>query len=67
MFEKQYSGMGAVIDLATLKHCPLNGRDTILETSIQENDADEQVDQYKTETGLQRVQFERNALVKGVV
>lgn len=66
MFDKQYSGLGAVIDLATLKHCPLNGRDTILETSIQENDADEQVDQYKTETGLQRVQFDRNALIKGV-
>ncbi len=67
MFDNQYAGMGVVLDLSTLKHCPLNGRDTVLETNIQANDADEQVDQYKTETGLQRVNFEKNALLKGVV
>ncbi len=66
MFDNQYSGIGVVLDLSTVKHCPLNGRDTVLETSIQENDADEQVDQYKSETGLQRVNFEKNALLKGV-
>jgi len=44
----------------------LNGRDTVLETNIQDNDADEEVDQYKTETGLQRTNFEKNALLKGV-
>ena len=66
MFDNQYAGMGAVIDLSTLKHCPLNGRDTMLETNIQDNDADEEVDQYKTEAGLQRTNFEKNALLKGV-
>lgn len=66
MFDNQYSGMGVVLDLATLKHCPLNGRDTALETNIQDNDADEEVDQYKTECGLQRENFEKNALLKGV-
>ena len=67
MFDNQYSGMGAVLDLSTVKHCPLANRDTALETSIQENDADEQVDQYKSEVGLQRTNFEKNALLKGVV
>ncbi len=67
MFENQYAGMGVVVDLSTLKHCPLNGRDTLLETNIQDNDADEEVDQYKTECGLQRTNFEKNALLKGVV
>jgi len=66
MFDNQYAGMGVVIDLSTLKHCPLNGRDTSLETNIQDNDADEEMDQYKTEVGLQRVNFEKNALLKGV-
>ena len=67
MFDNQYAGMGVVVDLSTLKHCPLNGRDTLLETNIQDNDADEEVDQYKTECGLQRTNFEKNALLKGVV
>ncbi len=67
MFENQYAGIGVVLDLSTIKHCPLNGRDTMLETNIQDNDADEEVDQYKTEAGLQRVNFEKNALLKGVV
>src|SRR3989339_1512694 len=67
MFDNQYAGMGVVLDLSTLKHCPLNGRDTSLETNIQDNDADEEMDQYKTEVGLQRVNFEKNALIKGVV
>ncbi len=66
MFDNQYAGMGVVLDLSTLKHCPLNGRDTSLETNIQDNDADEEMDQYKTEVGLQRVNFEKNALIKGV-
>ena len=67
MFENQYAGIGVVLDLSTIKHCTLNGRDTLLETNIQDNDADEEVDQYKTEAGLQRVNFEKNALLKGVV
>jgi len=67
MFDNQLSGTGVVLDLATVKHCPLANRDTMLETSIQENDADEQVDQYKSEVGLQRVNFEKNALLEGVV
>ena len=67
MFDNQYAGMGVVLDLSTLKHCPLNGRDTALETNIQDNDADEEVDQYKSECGLLRANFEKNALIKGVV
>lgn len=67
MLDGAYAGTGIVLDLSTLKHCPLNGRDTVLETNIQDNDADEEMDQYKTETGLQRTNFEKNALLKGVV
>ena len=67
MFDNQYSGIGVVLDLDTLKHAVLNGRDTELKTNIQDNDADEEVDQYLTECGLQRMNFEKNALLKGVV
>lgn len=68
MFDRApYNGYGVVVDLSTLKHCPLQSRDTMLETNIQERDADERVDQYKSETGLQRVNFEKNAILKGVV
>jgi len=66
MFEQQYAGLGLVLDLETIKHCPLNGADTSLKTNIQENDADGWEDEYLTETGLQRVNFEKNALLKGV-
>ncbi len=66
MFDGSYAGMGFVIDLSTLKHCPLNGRDTELKTNIQDNDADSEEDQYLTETGLQRVNMEKNALLKNV-
>ncbi|MBI3421218.1 MAG: DUF5309 family protein [Candidatus Sungbacteria bacterium] len=67
MFDNQYNGIALVLDLSTLKHCVLNGRDTALQTNIQANDADEETDQYLTEVGLQRVNFEKNALLKGVV
>lgn len=67
MFDNQYNGIAVVLDLSTLKHCVLNGRDTELKTNIQANDADEETDQYLTEVGLQRVNFEKNAFLKGVV
>lgn len=67
MFDNQYSGIAVVLDLSTVKHAVLNGRDTVLQTNIQANDADEEVDQYLTESGLQRQNFEKNALLKGVV
>jgi len=67
MFDNQYNGIAVVLDLSTIKHCVLNGRDTELKTNIQATDADEEVDQYLTEVGLQRVNFEKNALLKGVV
>ncbi len=67
MFDNQYTGIGAVVDLDTLKHAVLNGRDTTLQTNIQDPDADEESDQYLTECGLQRMNFEKNALLKGVV
>ena len=44
----------------------MNGRDTTLQTNIQANDTDGQVDQYLTECGLQRNQSPRQALLLGV-
>lgn len=67
MFEKQYAGLGAVIDINTIKHRPLNGRDTALTTNVQLPGDDKFKDEYLTEAGLQRVNFEKNALIKGVV
>lgn len=67
MLEGEYSGTGIVLDVTTVKHRPLNGRDTALTTSVQNPGDDHFIDEYLTETGLQRVNFEKNALLKGVV
>lgn len=67
MFEQEYSGLGVVLDITTIKHRPLNGRDTALTTSVQLPGDDKFKDEYLTEAGLQRVNFEKNAILKGVV
>ena len=67
MFDQQSSGLGVVLDVTTVKHRPLNGRDTALTTSVQLPGDDKFKDEYLTEAGLQRVNFEKNAILKGVV
>jgi hypothetical protein len=61
-----YGGMGIVVDPANIKYRPLAGRDTKLETNIQANDADQRIDQYITEAGLEVRLPETHAVITGV-
>lgn len=64
MFDGEYAGMGVVLDMTTVVHRPL--RDTVLQTNIQDRGDDEIIDQYLTECGLARVNFEKNAMITNV-
>jgi hypothetical protein len=66
MFDGEYAGYGVVLDMETIKHRPLQNRDTVLQTNIQDAGDDEVTDQYMTECGLARVNFQKNALIKNV-
>ena len=66
MFDGAYAGYGVILDMETIKHRPLQNRDTVLQTNIQDAGDDEVTDQYMTETGLARVNFQKNALIKNV-
>jgi len=67
LFIGDYSGYAFLLDMECFKYRYMNNRDTKLETNIQANDADGEVDQYITECGLQRMQAPRHALLKGVI
>lgn len=66
LFVNDYAGYAFLLDLECFKYRFMNNRDTKLETNVQANDVDGEIDQYKTEAGLQRMQAPRNALLKGV-
>jgi len=66
LFVQDYAGYAFLLDMDCFKYRFMNNRDTKLETNIQAPDADGQVDQYITESGLQRVQAPKNALLLGV-
>lgn len=66
MFVQDYAGYAFMLDMENFKYRFMNDRDTKLETNIQANDADGQVDQYITECGLQREQAAKHALLLGV-
>jgi len=66
LFVEDYSGYAFLLDLECFKTCYMSGRDTKLQTNIQGNDVDGEIDQYITECGLMRVQASKNALLKGV-
>lgn len=66
MFDGEYAGYGIILDMETIKHRPLQNRDTVLKTNIQDAGDDEVTDQYITETGLARVNFQKNAMIKNV-
>lgn len=61
-----YGGYGVVIDPDAVKFRPLKGRDTRLETNIQNNDEDQRKDQYITEAGLEVRNPEKHFVVTGV-
>jgi len=66
LFIEDYAGYGFLLDMECFKYRFMNNRDTKLETNVQANDVDGQIDQYKTECGLQRIQAPKCALLKGV-
>ena len=66
IFVEDYAGYAFLLDIECYKYRYMNGRDTTLQTNIQANDTDGQVDQYLTECGLQRNQSPRQALLLGV-
>jgi hypothetical protein len=66
MFDGEYAGYGVILDMSTIKHRPLQNRDTVLQTNVQAVGDDERTDQYLTECGLARVNFQKNAMIKNV-
>lgn len=66
LFVEDFSGYAFLLDMECFMYRFMNNRDTKLETNVQANDADGQVDQFLTECGLQRMQAQRCALLKGV-
>jgi hypothetical protein len=51
--ERDYKGMAFGLDMKNIAYRPLKGRDTMLKTNIQANDADGWRDEYLTEAGLE--------------
>jgi hypothetical protein len=66
LFVGTYAGYAFLLDLDCFKYVYMNNRDTKLETNVQANDQDGQVDQYISEVGLLRTQAPKCSLLKGV-
>lgn len=61
-----YGAQAAILDVENIKYRPLQGRDTNLETNIQNNDEDQRKDQYITEAGIELRLPKTHALLTGV-
>lgn len=61
-----YGAYGIVLDPENVRFCPLQGRDTKLETNIQPNDQDGRKDQYITEAGLEVQLAKTHGVITGV-
>lgn len=61
-----YGTYGIVLDIENIKYRPLQGRDTTLETNIQNNDEDQRIDQYLTEAGIEVRLPQTHAVITGV-
>ena len=66
LFVEDLSGSAYLLDMECFRYRHMNNRDTKLETNIQANDVDGEIDQYITEAGLERKQAPRHALLKSV-
>lgn len=66
LFVEDYAGYGFLLDMECFKYRYMNNSDTKLFTNVQANDVDGEVDQYLSEVGLQRIQAQKCALLKGV-
>lgn len=65
-FEKDYDGMGIMLDVGNLEYRPFAGKDSTLQANIQENDRDGWKDEYMTKAGL-AVRLEKtHAILDGV-
>lgn len=65
-FEKDFAGMGLMLDMKNIYYRPLKGRDTKLRTNIQNNDLDGWRDEYLTEAGLMVRLEKTHAALTGV-
>jgi hypothetical protein len=61
-----YAGWAIMVDLDAVFHRPLRGRNTMLRTNIQANDADGRIDGYLAECGLQVIQEKNHAVLRNV-
>ena len=66
LFVEDFAGYAFLLDMESFKYRFMNGRDTKLKMNVQANDVDGQVDEFLTECGLQRMQAQKCALLKGV-
>lgn len=66
LFVEDIASYAFLLDMESFAYRYMNNRDTQLQTNVQNNDADGEIDQYLTECGLQRVHAAKHALLKGV-
>lgn len=66
LFVQDYAGYGVLLDMDCFRYRYMKNRDTKLQTNVQANDVDGQIDQYLTEAGLERVHSAKCSLLKGV-
>lgn len=60
-----YAGHGLVLDMANIRYVYLDGRDTKLNTNIQNNDVDGVMDEYLTECSIEVKQPKTHMLITG--
>lgn len=66
LFVGEYAGYAFLLDMECFRYRYMNNRDTKLMINVQSPDVDGEIDQYLTETGLERKQAPRCALLTGV-
>lgn len=64
LFNNGFYDLSLALDMEEITYRPLQGRDTKLETNIQNNDEDGRRDQYITEAGLEFKQPKKHTLLK---
>jgi hypothetical protein len=63
---QSYGGWGLLLDLDSIFHRPMRGRNTMLRTNIQANDADGRIDGYLAECCPQVIQEKNHAILNNV-
>lgn len=65
-FEKDYDGMGILMDLENIAYRPFDGKDSTLQQNLQEPDRDGWKDEYMTKAGLEVRLEKTHAVLDGV-